>query len=137
MLNFNQAIEHFALTSSRVAADVDAIANTLATVYADDIPLIPWGDQTQRRLSRCLNAAERRRLVLFVLRDLQDGGAKILEDRGLRAEDEAFDSRMTFSEKHRSIIQDEWDALGSSPVWSAFERQISKVLRTPFAPAQV
>lgn len=123
MLSLPRAVETLALTLPRFDS-IEHAATTLAIVYQDDVEMLPVSRKVR---TAKLSADELKKLVVLVLRDLQDWGRKILVEKGLGHDDELWGVERAFAPGHAKIIQDAWDALGEAPVWRVFERQFAKL----------
>lgn len=125
MLTLNRAFETLALTLPRFDSLAHA-ATTLALIYQTDVETLPMRSMstTIGRAAK-LSDDELRKLVNLVLRDLQNWGRTILDERGLGGDDDLWGRDKAFAPGHAKIIQDAWDALPEAPVWVAFERQFA------------
>ena len=127
MLPLLRAFETLALTLPRFDALAHA-ATALAVVYRSDIEMTPL-----RSLSSTIGRAttlsddELRKLVTLVLRDLQEWGRVILVERGLGDDDDVWGREKAFAPAHAKLVQDTWDNLSEAPVWTALERQFTKL----------
>jgi len=124
MTSLSRAFETLALTLPRFDS-LDHAATALAVVYQGDIEMLPIRSLRTAKLS----GDQLKKLVVLVLRDLQDWGRTILVERGLGNDDDLWGRHQAFAPGHAKIIQDAWDALGEAPVWSAFERQLAALKR--------
>ena len=123
MLSLPRAFETLALTLPRFDS-LEHAATALAIVYKDDVEMLPVSRSIR---TAKLSADELKKLVVCVIRDLQDWGRTILNEKGLGHDDDLWGVERAFAPGHAKIIQDAWDALGEAPVWRVFERQFTKL----------
>lgn len=129
MLPLPKTFETLALTLPRFDT-IDHVGTTLALIYKTDIEMLPLRSlKTSIGRVKKLSDQEMKKLVVCVLRDLQEWGRTILVEHNLGNEDDRHGRHNAFTPGHAKIIQDAWDNLPDAPVWAAFERQFALVVR--------
>ena len=118
MTSLSRAFETLALTLPRFDS-LDHAATALTVVYQGE--MLPVRSLRTAKLS----GDQMKKLVVLVIRDLQEWGRTILVEKGLGNDDDLWGLHRPFDPGHAKIIQDAWDALSEAPVWRAFERQLT------------
>ena len=127
MLTLSRALETLALTLPRFDS-IEHVGTTLAAVYQDDVLMLPIRSMTTT-IGRDgkLSGDELTKLMILTLRDLQDWGRTVLEEKGLGADDDLWGRERAFAPGHAKIIQDAWDKLSEAPAWRVIGRQFAKL----------
>jgi hypothetical protein len=127
MLPLAKTLEVLALTLPRFDT-IDHVGTALALIYKNDIEMLPLRSlKTSIGRAKKLTDQELKKLVVCVLRDLQEWGRTILVEAGLGDEDDRHGRHNAFAAAHAKVIQDAWDNLPDAPVWAAFERQFEQL----------
>jgi len=104
MPSFARTFEILALTLPRFDS-IDHAATTLVVVYEGDIEMIPFRSKGTDRATRLkLSSDDLNKLVVLVIRDLQDWGRTVLVEKGLGNDDDLWGRHRAFAPGHAKII---------------------------------